>query len=570
MIGKRWRTSERKFNVVVERHVSIPMPDGIVIDADVFRPDHAGRFPALLCVHPYSNAMQSAPVMPHGFGLGNGLAEAGDPNFYVRRGYAQVIANIRGSGRSGGYLDLFQPKEREDTAEIIEWIAGRPWCDSKVGMCGGGYFAMAAQQVASLKPPHLKAIFSPFAVTDYYRDSIYHGGILCHGFTQGVRGRALDNPRFEPDCWYGKRYGDERFKEAIEAALNDEDLCAVPYVCEALKSGTGPIDNYLNYLDGEYFRERSVNYEGTQVPAYLGACWGTYGLHLPGAFRSWEKWEGPKKMTIGPPLYLDRPLYQYAYESIRWFDYWLKGIENEIMEGPSIKLFVVGAGEWREAAEWPLPETRWTPFYLHANGLLSEHEFWPDEVSSSFENSYMNHGSLTFLTPTLVENTEVIGPIVLNLYASTTDTEILWFATFVDIDPEGKETLLTRGWLRGSQRRVDPERSTPWQPYHLHTKREPLTPGEVYEFNIEIMPYGILFKAGHRIGVRIKCCDDEKPRNFLDAIALGHLWRQTVSRVVVHHSAEFPSHLLLPITRGNVLETFMSGGRLPEGSYRTF
>jgi hypothetical protein len=267
-------------------------------------------------------------------------------------------------------------------------------------------------------------------------------------------------------------------------------------------------------------------------------------------------------MTIGPPLYLDRPLYQYAYESLRWFDYWLKGMETGIMGGPPIKLFIVGTGDWKTTTEWPLPETTWTPFYLHASGLLSEHEFWPNEGYTTFEDSYFNRGNLTFLSPPLVENTEVIGPMVLNLYASTTDTEVLWFITFLDIDTEGKETMLTRGWLRGSQRKIDPERSKPWQPYHLHTKREPLTPNEIYEFNIEIRPYGILFKPGHRIGLRIKCVDDESPNHLLEKIAMGHIWRQASSRVTVYHNSDSPSHLLLPITKGNVIETYMCGGKL--------
>lgn len=567
MISKKWKVSERKYNIIEERHVAIPTSDGINIDADIFRPNDKGKFPALLCVHPYDNGSQSAPIMPEGFGVGNASLEAGDPNFYVRRGYVHIIANVRGSGRSGGYLDLFQPKERRDTYDIIEWIAGQPWCDGNVGMFGVSYFAMAAQQVASLRPPHLKTIFAPFAVTDFYRDSIYHGGILSHGFTQGLRGRSLSNPRFERDSWYQKKYGEKQFKEAVANALQDPDLCAVPYILETLRTGIGSIDYYLNYSDGDYYRERSVSYNNTEIPAYLGACWGIYGLHLPGAFRSWEHWVGPKKMTIGPPIYLDRPLYQYGYESLRWFDYWLKGIETGIMEGPPIKLFIVGTGEWKTASEWPLPETMWTPFYLHANGLLSEHEFWPNEGSSTFENSYINRGSLTFLSPPLVENTEILGPIALNLYASTTDTEILWFISFLDVDPEGKETLLTRGWLRGSQRRIDPGRSKPWHPYHLHTKREPLIPGEIYQFNIEIMPYGILFKPGHRIGIRIKCVDDEKPANFLELIGTGHLWRQAGSRVTVYRNTDCPSHLLLPITKGNVIETYISGGKLPGELY---
>ena len=128
----------------------------------------------------------------------------------------------------------------------------------------------------------------------------------------------------------------------------------------------------------------------------------------------------------------------------------------------------------------------------------------------------------------------------------------------------GKETLLTRGWLRGSQRAVNPELSKAWQHYHLHTKREPLTPGGVYEFSIEIRPYGILFRAGHRIGIRIKCVDDEEPTHVLEAHNVGHLWRQTSSRITVFHNADYPSHLLLPVTKRNVIGTYMSGGNLPK------
>ncbi len=320
----------------------------------------------------------------------------------------------------------------------------------------------------------------------------------------------------------------------------------------------------MNRFDGEYYHLRNVDYSrDIRVPSYLGADWAHYSLHISGAARAWENLRAKKMMTIGPPIYLDRPFYQYQYESLRWFDYWLKGSENGILDDPPIKLFIVGADGWKLTSDWPLPETKWTPFYLHANGLLSEHEFWPNEGATTFEDSYYNRDSVTFRTPSLVEDTEVVGPIVLNLYASTTDHEVLWFVSLLDIDPNGNETLLTRGWLRGSQRQLDPQKSRPWQPYHCHTQRELLTPNRIYEFSIEIRPYGILFRPGHRIGIRLKCVDDEKPLDALQGQATGHLWRQSTSRVTVYHNSECPSHLLLPITKGNVLGTFISGGKIP-------
>jgi hypothetical protein len=152
---------------------------------------------------------------------------------------------------------------------------------------------------------------------------------------------------------------------------------------------------------------------------------------------------------------------------------------------------------------------------------------------------------------------------VLNLYGSTTDNEVLWFVSLLHFDQQGRETLLTRGWLRGSQRRLDIGASTAWKPVHLHTQREPLEPNKIYEFNIEIRPYGILLKSGERIGIRIKSADDDVPGNYLEIIGLGHIARSGASQVSVHHNSNYPSHLLLPVTRGNRLGTFMSGGILP-------
>ncbi|MBW2341114.1 MAG: CocE/NonD family hydrolase [Deltaproteobacteria bacterium] len=571
MITKNWRTSERKYDVVVDRDVSIRMSDGLIIDCDIFRPHASGKFPGILGTHPYEKSWQSSPAMPRGMTERNASVEAGDSYFYARRGYAHVIANVRGTGKSEGQYTNYSPQEVQDTYEIIEWIASQPWCSGDVGMFGVSSFAVTQLQVAVLNPPHLKALFAPFGYTDFYGDKYYHGGIFAHGFVCGWANRTfqrrVDN-RTPWSSWTREKLGDEKFKKAIAEALQDREIFAQPSIVEALSNpqkDASPliVDVVLNKLDGEYWQERAVKHEKIRTPTYLGGCWGIYGLHLPGAFRGWEKISAPKKMTIGPPIYLDRPVYQYQYESLRWFDHWLKGIDNEIMEEPPIRLFVMGTGEWKATNEWPLPETHWTPFYLHANGLLSEHEFWPNEGNSSFEDNPFNlRGGLKFLSPPLVENTEVIGPIKLTLYASTTDDEVLWFISLLDVSPEGEERLLTRGWLRGSQREVDPNKSKPWEPVHPHTKRDPLKPGEIYEFNINVVPTGNLFKAGHRIVLKISCVDDEKPKNFLEAIAQGHLWRQTPSWITVYHDADHPSCLLLPITKGNIIGTYMSGGNI--------
>jgi predicted acyl esterase len=153
--------------------------------------------------------------------------------------------------------------------------------------------------------------------------------------------------------------------------------------------------------------------------------------------------------------------------------------------------------------------------------------------------------------------------MALNLWASTTDTEALFFASLMHVKADGTRTLLTRGWLRGSQRRLDARASKPWAPVHTHETREPLKPGEITEFAIAINAYGIHLKAGERLALRLKSADDEKPGSTSEVSSMGHLWRRAASHVTVHHDAEHPSHLLLPVTKGNVLGTFISGGVLP-------
>jgi len=566
MFSTTWRTSPRQYGVTIERDAAIPVRAGVTLDSDIFRPDAGGKFPALLAVHAYSKAVQSEPMMPEGFSYKRGFIETGDFNFYVRRGYALLIVNITGTHGSGGIFNNIDPQSIQDVCEAVEWTARQPWCDGNIGMTGVSHFSRVSKRVAAQPPPHLKAIFSPYGWTDMYRDLYYHGGILNYGFmSHWVKNNG---PHFRTKNYLKQEWGEGKYAVAIAEALANPEIAAVPYLVEVLRNpdagaNSMVVDILLNDLRNDFYEQRSVNFENARIPAYFGGDWGLYGLHLPGDIRAFEHWKGPKKMTIGPPIYLDRPLYQYAYESLRWFDHWLKGIDTGILSEPPVQLFIKGTNEWKSAQEWPLPETKWTPFYLHANGLLSEHEFWPDEDCTTYEDSPAHHGYVELKTPPMVENTEICGPIVLNLYASTTDTDVLWFISLSHTDAEGKEKLLTRGWLRGSQRELDPAASKPWQPVHLHKMRQPLEPNKIYEFNIEIRPYGILLKAGERIGIKIKSADNDAPANGLEVLGVGHVSRKTASKISVYHNADHPSHLLLPITKGNRLETFISGGVLP-------
>lgn len=572
--GLNWETSPRKYGVIVERDVRVKMSDGIELDLDIFRPEDTDtKFPVILGAHPYSKEGQVEPVkvnstsaiVPHpGEERTRGSLEAGDPYFFVRRGYVHAIANVRGSGKSGGKFMLLGPREIQDVCELIEWLAKQAWSNGDVGMFGVSYFAMIQFLVAAQSPPHLRCIFSPWGTTDMYRQMFYHGGILASRWTSGWPRSSMVYGNVRPDNQAKRELGEEPYARALAETLEDEDLKYIPELMEALRNPEKSLNPFivnilLHRFDDSFWKERRPTFENIKIPVYIGADWGIYRNHLPAAFESWERINAPKLMVIGPPVYLDRPLYQLQYESLRWFDHWLKGMNTRIMDEPPVRLYIPNKGNWRSSSNWPLPETKWTPFYLHENNLLSEREHWSYEGNDSYFDSPWSRGYLEYYTPKLVEETEIIGPLVLNLFAASTDAEILWSIRIFETD-DNNTKILTGGWLRGSHRKVQPTRSKPWYPYHPHTTPESLAPGKIYEFNIPIVPTAYLFKQGTRVGLRISSVDYDGEKS-IGGIGAGHLKRQKPSRITVFHDADYPSHLLIPITSGNVLGTYLSGGK---------
>ncbi|MGC1355002.1 MAG: CocE/NonD family hydrolase [Xanthobacteraceae bacterium] len=214
MFGTNWKTSERLDGVTVTHDVKIKMSDGIALDADIFRPDNPGKFACLLGVHAYDKAMQSTPSVPQAMQGQNAQAEAGDPNFYARRGYAHAIVNARGTGQSEGRYSHYGARDVEDIREVIAWLAAQDWCDGNVGMFGASYFSVAAKQVAATNPPALKAVWAMYGYTDFYRDKFYHGGILARSFLTSWA-RHLANVRVDP--WSRANLGDEEFARRLTA-----------------------------------------------------------------------------------------------------------------------------------------------------------------------------------------------------------------------------------------------------------------------------------------------------------------------------------------------------------------
>ena len=186
MYSQQWQTSPRRYGITIERNVRIPVGKNIHILADIYRPDAGGKFPVLLTMSPYNRYEQGIEMVPQGFPgnqFNRGMLEVGDFNFYVRRGYVMVIANMRGTWGSEGEFGNLNPDAAsiQDIADSIEWLASRSWSNGRVAMNGVSYFSVVQKRTAALRPPSLKAIFAMYGWSDGYRDGYYRGGILAHG-----------------------------------------------------------------------------------------------------------------------------------------------------------------------------------------------------------------------------------------------------------------------------------------------------------------------------------------------------------------------------------------------------
>ena len=550
----------------VEKNVYVEMRDGIKLACDIYRPDAEGRFPALLGMSPYGKDIQALKLPPKPRHKSEwGTIEAGDTEFFVSRGYVHVINDVRGTGYSEGKYDICQMKEQEDGYDLVEWIAQQPWCNGNVGMLGISYFALIQYLVAAQQPPHLKAIFPHDGWTDMYRDVSHQGGILMHGWLPMQLIPRLLGWNATPASL--SMYKEEELERLVERWKNNKVVKEhVDIYNSLLFPHYKPLlfDWLINEFDGPYYWERSAHtkFDKINIPTYLGSEVHAYpvAMHLPGAFSGWAGIKAPKKLAIRPTV-PEVPFHEFHDEILRWYDYWLKGLDTGIMDEPPIKIWVTEANMWKYADEWPLPETKWTNYYLSSTNLNNENPPATEEAPDSFTHKPVMPLTrlsspldpmpdyLSYTTEVLKEDTEVIGHIALYLFASISGDDADFIVKVKDVRPDGSESTLTRGWLKASHRELDMERSKPWQPYHPHRRAEPVAPGEICEYALAIQPISNLFRKGHRIKLEIWGFD--YPSDPVDLTlswpVWSHLSYEKAVSYKIYHSPKYPSRLLLPI-----------------------
>lgn len=542
----------------VLKDVMVPMRDGVHLAVDIFLPHDDGAYPALLAMSPYgkNNQRQLLP-QPLPGPLTDACIEAGWTDDIVGRGFAHVVACTRGTGQSEGtFYSMYSEQESLDGYDLVEWIAAQDWCDDQVGMLGISYFGTAQLVVASSAPPHLKAIAPTEATTDQYL-ACYHGGVLDGFYTELTTGRhsLLGWSGFQGtnlQSWSKQQWGEEKWREKVEEAKADPDINQYNLIYSNLdcaEKNTVFHDVTLNpYDEGGYWWNPDLS--NIEIPVLCGCAWypDCGPKFVRGPFMIWEGVKGPKKMVMWPGGWLERPFHQYHDKILDWFDYWLKDIDNGIMDEPPIELFIQGENKYRFENEWPLARTQWTDFYLRTHGKLSTSpERYPNIPPDSYSQSPIfvtsSIDSISYSTGRLPNRLEVTGPITLYLYASIDEADSWLKATLFDVGPGGETRELTHGHLKLSHRELDLERTKPYQPFHKHTEEsvKPVTPGEIYEYAIELYPLSNVFLPGHELAVEI-CSGDLPGERFS-----YHVMPSKTISYKIYRDGEYKSRLHLPV-----------------------
>jgi putative CocE/NonD family hydrolase len=413
---------------------------------------------------------------------------------------------------------------------------------------GISYHAAFQWKVAGLQPPALKAIIPWEGRADQYRDQAYHGGIFAMGFIASWHNRntaahLLGKPRsYNPD------------------SFNNNMLW-----------------HYMrNDLDSGFWRQCSAHWDKITVPLYSVGNWGGFAMHLRGNTEAFMCAASKhKKLRIHSGTHY-HPFHseEGRLDQLRFMDYWLKGIDTGIMDEPPVKLEIRTGGSvkpypFRFENEWPLARTQWTRMYLkverdaadEADAVEGELAGTPSKMAdkltypaSAPSRPGKTPRGVSFETPPLQVDMEVTGPIVLNLWVSSTAEDMDIFATIRNIDADGKDVCemgqqadqiacVTKGWLRASHRKLDPQRSLPYRPYHAHDEHQWLKPGEIVECQVEIWPTSMVFRKGHKIRL------DIGPVDGVGSLYFSHFhadYNQGAENTI-YSGGDRESYLLLPI-----------------------
>ncbi len=581
-----WTPRPEQYSATVTtRDLAIPMDDGVVLRGDLQRPAGADgkpvttRLPVIVTITAYNKTVIAG-------GAGATLAGA-DPAYLVKRGYAQLTVDARGTGTSEGQWAAFSAREGKDAGAIVEWAATRSWSNGSVGMTGASYMGISQLFAAARQPKGLKAIFPQVPAADVYRDVVASGGQIDVGFIPLWLGLVTATGAIPPA--YGVQEPAAGFKMLTDHLAGATGF-TLPLALQALLGGEPA-------YDGPFYAERSPIsvIDKVKVPTFLVG--GEYDLFQRGTPLDFERLQRngvPTKLILGPWNHLQgssgADVGKAGYGSLaelqlRWFDQYLKGRDGKLDQIAPLTYYEQGSGTWVKKAKWIDSDLSARQYKLsgtaavggRSGGLVTgtpaagssivppipvtglctrSADQWTAGVPSTvlaglpcFSDNRLNDlGGLTFDTAPVTKAVRLQGPLNARLYVSSPTGDGMLSVAVEDVAPDGTVHRITGGWQVISHRTLDTTRSRyldgkliqPWHPFTKATQRN-LAAGQVAPVDVEVFPTGAVVRPGHRLRVAVQAFDVPHLLSPLTSL-LGQL-----VPVTVHTGAAYPSSITLPV-----------------------
>lgn len=569
-----------KKDITIRQNVEIPMRDGVILRCDVYGPNDEAAYPVVLLRFPYLK-----DSYPYQWGKLNPIPIA-------QAGYRVVIQDCRGTGHSQGEMDFDGDCQKKDGYDTIEWIAAQSWCDGNVGMYGLSYYGFTQLLAAETRPPHLKAI-APWQQTGL---SKYSGG-----FTTGslhlmwLLQRARDR-LYSPECPYTGETK-ERLRREVEGYL-----AKFPVVVSYMPEGENPaakidglpfLEDYLKRVlecddpDGPKREGRPIDFAKIDIPCFFLGGWYDE-TSKNGPIENWmalaETDNGAEKLknckiimgpwkhgefigeSVGWRSFGDNNAYPMGKDLsthlIRFFDCYLKGIDNGLREEPPVTYFSMGTNEWHTAPAWPIPGTEKKKLYLSGNGNAASENSGVlcENVQETGEESYdsdpknpipartpgiscecQNHSELelrpdiaVFTSEVLTEDLDVTGFVRAELYVQSDCPDTDFICKLMEVYPDGRSLNITDGAVRAS--------------YNNTYDRKFLQPDEIRKVEVLMGYTGNVFRKGNRI--RFIVMGSAFPKFDLNhhvAAGIGTTAETAVSHDTIHHGSDYPSFVELTV-----------------------
>lgn len=546
--------------IIADYHVRVPMRDGVLLSADIYRPAETkagAQVPVILVRTPYNK---------------NQALYLDAARYFSERGYAYVTLDVRGRGDSDGEFVPYR-NEGIDGYDAVEWCAAQSWSTGNVATLGASYLGRIQWQTAVERPPHLKTMIvmvtpsDPFVENPIGTHGLQH---LCWMFLVNGRLRQLiDQIDWDPiykhlPLWtMDERAGftSDKWREELSHPTLDEYWQKICYQNQYEK-----IDLPVMHISGWYDDQQvgtPLNFIGMTTRGGSELARTNQKLLMGPWGHAVNAGQKVGDVDFGADAVIDLRGYE-----LRWFDYWLKGQDTGIAAEPAARIFVMGENKWRDEKEFPLARTLWTPYYLHsggkANSRLGDGQLSTEPPTAEKPDEYVYdpaHATpyvtaatssqiggpddyaelqkrpdvLVYVTPPLEQDTEVIGPIRVTLYAASSAVDTDFTGLLFDLHPNGFAQRLCDGIVR-ARYRDGMEQAVLIEPH------------QIYKFEIDLWNTCQVFKQGHAIGLQIASGAFPKyDRNLNTGEDLATGTRMASAAQVIYHDAEHPSAVILPI-----------------------